>query len=146
MAETWFPWYRWHNNERSYEIFYAGGELRWWFKRKQNNISSRPLTGHFLGAYAGGGLYDLEWNTNGHQGEYFTTGLTYGYACHLTRNFNLEFSISAGYVGGPYRSYEAHCNNELLVWRKNSNFYYFGPTKAKVSLVWILGTHKKERR
>ena len=146
MAETWFPWYRWHNNERAYEIFYAGGELRWWFKRKQNNISSRPLTGHFLGAYAGGGLYDLEWNTNGHQGEYFTTGLTYGYACHLTRNFNLEFSISAGYVGGPYRSYEAHCNNELLVWCKNSNFNYFGPTKAKVSLVWILGTHKKERR
>ena len=28
MAETAFPWYTWHNNLRSYEVFEAGGELR----------------------------------------------------------------------------------------------------------------------
>ena len=148
MGEVQFPWYTWHNNERSYEVFNAGLEVRWWFARRHRKPEAawRPLIGHFLGLYFSAGYYDIGWNNKGHQGEYGSAGLTYGYACRLGRRFNIEFSLSGGVIGGPYRRYHgiSETGNKEIEVEKNGHLLYWGPTKAKVSLVWLIGNHKQK--
>lgn len=140
MAEVWFPWYVFHNNSRSYEVLTIGAELRYWFFPHNGNF--RPLHGQFVGLYAAGGKYDLEWKSEGNQGEFTSLGLTYGYAFRLSKHLNMELSVSGGYIGGPYREYEGMFKDTHLIWQRTENFRYWGITKAKISLVWLLGNKK----
>lgn len=148
MGEVQFPWYTWHHNERSYEVFNAGLEVRWWFARnhKKPEAAWRPLVGHFFGLYFMAGYYDIGWDNKGHQGEYGSAGLTYGYACRLSPRFNIEFSLSGGVVGGPYRRYHgiSELDNKAIEIEKRGHWLYWGPTKAKISLVWLIGNHHKK--
>ena len=129
-----FPWWTWgqSSNEYSARFLSIGAEARWWFKPKDR------LQGHFLGAYAESGKYDLGYrNKFCYQGEFYSTGLTYGYAMPIGKLFNLEFSLSAGYASIAYRGYIPSDDYEIL-WRdpkKVGRLHYFGPTKAQVSLV-----------
>ena len=136
MLEDWFPWYVWHHNSRAYEVWTVGGELRRWFGRCP---ARQPLlTGTFAGLYAAGGKYDVEWNSKGYQGEFGSFGLTIGHSWALSKHWNLEASLSAGVVFGPQRRYHGEFNDSHLIWQRNDDLLYFGPTKAKVSLVWLL--------
>ena len=135
MAEVWFPWYTAHHNSRAYQVLNIGAELRYWMFPHNGNL--RPLHGQFLGLYAAGGKYDIEWGSNGDQGEFTSIGLTYGYAFRLAKHFNMELSVSGGYLGGPYRHYHGLFNDSHLVWQRSEHRNYIGPTKAKVSLVWL---------
>ena len=49
-------------------------------------------------------------------------------------------SASAGYVGGPKRHYVAEdlFQDNRLIWKYSGRLRYFGPTKLKLSLVWLL--------
>jgi hypothetical protein len=129
-----FPWWTWGqaNNEYCTRFLSIGAEARWWFKPKGR------LNGHFIGAYAESGKYDFEYKRSiCYQGEFYSAGLSYGYAMPIGRNLNLEFSISAGYASIAYRGYTPSENYEIL-WRdpnKTGRLSYFGPTKAQVSLV-----------
>lgn len=136
MVEDWFPWYVWHHNSRAYEVWTVGGELRRWFGRCP---AKQPLlTGTFLGVYGAGGKYDVEWHSKGYQGEFASFGLTFGHSWVLSKHWNLEASISAGTVFGPRRRYHGEFNDSHLIWQRNSDLFYVGPTKAKLSLVWLL--------
>ena len=137
MAEVWFPWYVWKTNSRAYEVLNIGVEGRYWFAKSKKH-PNRPLTGWFAGIYAAGGKYDLEWNSKGYQGEYTSLGLSVGYTWRIGRNLNLEASLAAGWVAGPYRYYEGRFDDTHLIWQYNGQHNYFGPTKAKFSLVWLL--------
>ena len=141
MAEVWFPWYVWRHNSNAYEILTIGLEGRYWFNPSKKR-PNRPLTGLFAGVYAAGGKYDIEWKSEGDQGEFTSLGATIGYAWRIGRNLNLEASASAGWVAGPYRHYEGRFDDTHLIWQRNGHLSYFGPTKLKLSLVWLL----KERR
>lgn len=129
-----FPWWTWGqaSNEYCDRFLSIGGEVRWWFKTRD------ILQGHFLGAYAESGKYDFEYQRSiCYQGEFYTTGLSYGYAMPIGKNLNLEFSLSAGYASFAYRGYTPTDDYELLI-RDRSNvgrLHYIGPTKAQVSLV-----------
>ena len=129
-----FPWWTWGQADNEYCIRYLsiGAEARWWFKAKDR------LQGHFLGAYAESGKYDFEFQRRiCYQGEFYSTGLTYGYAMPVGKHINLEFSLSAGYASLAYRGYSPSEDYEIL-WRdpnKVGRVQYFGPTKAQVSLV-----------
>ena len=129
-----FPWWTWGkaDNEICSRFLSIGAEARWWFKPKGR------LNGHFLGAYAESGKYDLQHKRSFcYQGEFYSAGLSYGYAMPIGRNLNLEFSISAGYASITYRGYTPSEDYEIL-WRDSENaghLHYFGPTKAQVSLV-----------
>lgn len=129
-----FPWWTWGQADNEYcnRFLSIGGEARWWFKPKDR------LQGHFLGLYAESGKYDFEYQRSiCYQGEFYSVGLSYGYSMPLGRNLHLEFSISAGYASIPYRGYTPSEDYEIL-WRdpnKVGRLYYFGPTKAQVSLV-----------
>ena len=138
MAEMWCPWYVWHNNSRAYEVMLFGAELRHWYGTCRDK-SRAPLTGLFLGLYAAGGKYDLEWNSKGDQGEFYSGGLTIGYSWPIHRRLNLELSGSVGALGGPRRHYKGMADDTRLVKEYNSSTFYAGPTKLKLSIVWLLG-------
>ncbi len=140
MAEIWFPWYKTKSNTKAYEINMAGIETRYWMNKQD---ASHPLLGHFIGLYAAIGKYDLEWNAKGNQGEFFSTGITYGWTHKLGRKLNIELSLSSGIAVGPYKHYEAKYEYQHLIYQYSKHWTYLGPTKAKVSLVWLLGKRRK---
>ena len=146
IAGEWMsPWWLWENKQHSFEVMLITLEGRYWlgpkFSKQEKSLGTHnPLTGWFLGLYSSMGKYDLEWNKKGYQGEiYLSTGLTVGYVQPLSRNFNLEFSLSAGYLQSDYRYYKA-CQDAMGDWhlikQYPGSFNWIGPTKAKVSLIW----------
>ncbi len=151
-VEDVFPWWNWGTNGKKYcfQVWEMGIEPRWWFKRTDKRDY---LSGHFVGAYGMSGKYDLQWDTKScYQGELWSAGLTYGYALPLCKWLNMEFSVSAGYLHSDYRHYQPDPAYEHLYRDKYKvgKISWFGPTKAKISLVVPIGrdSHnvKKTRR
>ena len=84
--------------------------------------------------------YDFQYDRSlNYQGEYWSAGLTAGYAMPIGRKkrVNLEFSLSLGYLQSDYRHYQPTGDYDKLIRDKYNigKVSYFGPTKAKVSLV-----------
>lgn len=140
-AEWMFPWWLLDNDKYCLQILSGGLEARYWLG---NRTTHRILTGHFLGFYAGGGKYDLQWKEDGYQGEfYIASGISYGYSTPIARRLNLEFSIGIGLLRTSYEHYHAINNYRTLLWQNDGNYTWLGPTKAKISLVWLLGQKRK---
>jgi hypothetical protein len=116
------------------------------------NRESRPvLSGWFAGIYLGGGYYDFERKQKGIQGEYFMAGLSGGFAHKLDRrgNFRLEYSLGAGYLSTAYRKYDPKFgldNQWHLIRSQSGIFGWFGPARAKISLVWTIGGKSVDKK
>lgn len=145
MGEWTFPWWLWSSKQNCIQLLNGGLEGRYWFKpdyRFQDKPlgSHNPLTGWFAGLYTSAGYYDLEREKEGYQGEFFVAaGLSGGYVMPLSRNFSIEYSLGVGYLRSNYRHYEATVgadNDWHLIRQNNGTVSWFGPTKAKISLVW----------
>ena len=144
-GEYMFPWWLLKSNRYCLEILSGGLEGRYWLGSTQSREQREVLTGHFVGLYASGGEYDLQWKEGGYQGEFFiAAGLSYGWATRITRNLHLEFNIGIGLLRTNYRHYHAQDNYRTLMWQENGNYTWFGPTKAKISLVWLLNRKMKK--
>lgn len=140
-----FPWWLLKDNRYCLEILSGGLEGRYWLGSSRSREHREVLTGHFAGLYAGGGKYDLQWKENGYQGEFFiAAGISYGWATRIARNLHLEFSIGIGLLRTDYRHYHARDNYHTLLWQENGKYTWFGPTKAKISLVWLLNRKVKK--
>ncbi|MDE6857837.1 MAG: DUF3575 domain-containing protein, partial [Alistipes sp.] len=143
LYEHHCPWWVTESNKHCLEFLSFGGEFRWWFSPRYRAESSTlvkrdALVGHFLGVYGMGGKFDLQSKHTGcYQGEFFSVGLTYGYAMPICKRLNIEFSISAGYARIPHRHYVPTDDWELLIRdrSKSGTWNYFGPTKAEIALV-----------
>ena len=123
----------------------GGLEGRYWLGGRKKRQQTEVLTGHFLGLYVGGGKYDLQWDDNGYQGEFFiAAGISYGWATRIARNLRLEFNIGIGLLRTDYRHYHARDNHQTLLWQENGRYTWFGPTKAKISFVWLLNRKVKK--
>lgn len=110
-------------------------EFRYWPCQKFN--------GHFFGVHA---LY-TQYNISGHhvpqlfesqyryQGNTIGGGISYGYHWMLNRRWGVEFNVG---VGAAYFDYDQYgcgkCENRVGQFSKT----YFGPTKAGISLVYII--------
>ena len=81
-----------------------------------------------MGGKPGGTIYD---KSN------FGAGIEYGYSKPVARRLNLDFSIGVGYLGGTYYEYVPKGN--CYVWQATKKRNWFGPTKAEISLVWLIG-------
>lgn len=129
------PW--WLNSRHSfcYQLLSGGLEARFWLGSRRNR---NRLTGHFLGVYAEGGRYDFQFGgEDGYQGKYYgAAGLTYGYSRQLARHLAIEFSLGVGYLTTEYRKYSLYEGD--LIWKTSNQYNFIGPTKAKVSLVWLI--------
>lgn len=139
--------YGWWDSDRRHRYWRIyGGELagRWWFGRKAN---AKPLTGHHLGVYCGALIFDFEWGGTGYMGgkpgatlwdrAIVNTGIEYGYSLPIGKRLNIDFSIGLGYLGGNYIKYFPFDNDYFR--QKEYKLRFFGPTKAEISLVWLLG-------
>lgn len=146
-VEDVFPWWE-KGNKYCLQMWEMGAEARYWFG---NNVHcADKLKGHFLGLYAMSSKFDFQNDYDlCYQGEYWSTGLTYGYSLKVSRHFNMELSVSLGYLSSSYRHYYPAYDYSLL-WRdesKTGRISYWGPTKLKVSLVYpIKITYKTDRK
>lgn len=149
-AEWVFPWWTLDNHtvnsKRSrLQILNGNLEARYWFGNRNNK---GLLNGWFAGVYGGGGLYDVEWKGKGVQGEFFiAAGLSGGYSHRIARHLSLEYSLGIGVLSTDYRSYKAHfCEDDswYAIRDKRGRYTWIGPTKAKVSLVWMINELKKK--
>lgn len=135
-----YAWWSRKSKHKYYRIAAISPELRYWFASKEN------FRGHFGGFYVGTGLYEfMARPTHGIQGEFFIAGgLTYGYMFPIGKRLRMELSLGVGYMMTEYRQY--HWDRGCYVYEKTQRYSYFGPTKAKVSLVWPLNRFKRKPR
>lgn len=139
--------YGWWDNDRSHHYWRAyGGDIavrRWFGKR----AAEKPLTGHHVGLYAGAMTFDFEFGGNGIMGGrprgtlwdrcLVYGGIEYGYSLPVGRRINIDFTIGFGYMGGRYLKYRPVSGG--YEWLSTHSLNWFGPTKAEVSLVWLIG-------
>ena len=150
-GEWMYAWWDNENTHRSWRIY--GGDLgvRWWFGRKAH---SKPLTGHHLGVYYGILTFDFATGENGYLGGkpngtlwdrwLINTGIEYGYSLPVAKRLNIDFSIGLGYMGGNYIKYFPFDNDYYR--DKEYKMHFFGPTKAEISLVWLIGRGNTNNR
>lgn len=147
-AGEWiFPWWLAEKRQRAVQAGVATVEGRLWLG---NRAAEKTMTGWFAGVYAGGGYYDLEWDEKGAQGELFHVGLSGGFAHPVNRggSLRLEYSLGLGYMVSKYRHYSAVRGADErwhLMRRSSGTYYWLGPTRAKVSLVWIPDFRRREK-
>lgn len=135
-GELMFPWWLFDDNRYCMQVLAGGIEGRYWLGNREKKYA---LTGHFMALYAGGGKYDLQWKDEGYQGEFFiAAGIGYGYAHKIARNLRLEYNLGIGLLRTGYRHYHMRSNYQTLLWQNNGNYTWLGPTKVKISLVWML--------
>lgn len=143
-AEWIFPWWLWEQHQHCLQLLSGTIEGRYWLG---NRWCKPPLTGWFAGVYTSGGLYDLEWNGKGYQGEFFVAaGVSGGYAHPIGKHLRMEYALGVGYMQTDYRRYQAGATAEGewgLYKREAGRYTWVGPTRAKVSLVWMIGNRKR---
>ena len=134
VAANWM--YAWWKSDASnwYHRIYGGDlEIRRWLGNKAN------LTGWHIGAYAQMLTYDFEFGGNGELADRWTygAGMTMGWSKNIAPKLNLDFTLGIGYLTGEYKEYKPQ--DDCYVWQSTKNRKWIGPTKAEVSLVWLLG-------
>lgn len=75
------------------------------------------------------------------RGKSSSPGVSYGYSLPLTSRLNMDFTLGLGYLGGIYKEYLPI--DDHYVWQKTRRMNWFGPTKAEISLVWLIGRGNK---
>ena len=131
--------YAWWKTDRKHWYWRTyGGDvaLRKWFGSKANE---KPLTGHHIGVYGQMVTYDFETGNRGYLGDRWTFGggIEYGYSLPIKKRLNIDFTLGVGYLGGEYKEYLPM--DDCYVWQATKDRKWFGPTKAEISLVWLLG-------
>lgn len=136
-------WFYSNNSHRYYQCY--GGYLT--VRRYFGSLSETSpwdgfaYRGHHVGAYFMLLTYDWETGGKGYQSWKPSLGLgvEYGYSLPISRRLCLDFTLGIGYFGGQYEEYEP--NPTWYTWRATKRLNWFGPTKAEVSLKWIIGKH-----
>ena len=139
--------FAWWNSDRLnwyHRTYGAEVDIRYWLGRK---AKEKPLTGHHIGIYGQAITYDFIFGKHGLlAGEpggdifdeaNFSAGLEYGYSFPIAKRLNLDLTIGAGYMWGKF--YEYKNIDDCYVWQATKNRKWIGPTKAEVSLVWLIG-------
>ena len=113
-------------------------ELRYWIYE--------PFNGHYLGThliYSNYNVANMDLPLNifpglknyRYQGNAFGFGLSYGYQWILSPRWNLEATFGFGYMYLDYTRYDCKtCGKKM----GNGNKHYLGPTKAGISLIYII--------
>lgn len=144
VGQWMYGWWSKNSSHRYWRIYGGDLAIRKWFGKE---AEEKPLTGHHLGIYGQAFTYDFEWHGKGYMGGRpggtlwdklnYAAGVEYGYSLPIARRLNLDFTIGLGYWEGQYYEYiplDGH-----YVWQATKNRHWFGPTKAEVSLMWLLG-------
>ena len=140
-ADWMYTWFSSNNRHRYWQGYGGYLTVRRYFGSQTSDL--RPLTsafsGHHLGAYVLGLTYDVEWGGRGYQADHFGFGggIEYGYALPVSSRLLLDFSVGIGFQDGEYKEYTPQ--DDHYVWQSTHKRHWFGPTKAEVTLKWVLG-------
>lgn len=136
--------YNWFNLEGSQAdnkklVHWLGQvEYRYWTCSK--------FGGHFLGVHALGSQFNIGGQelplllgrgseAYRHEGWGVGAGLSYGYSFYLSNRWSVELNIGVGYARLNYDKYAcAKCGTKIATENRN----YWGPTKAGISLIYII--------
>ena len=138
----------WLNDSRHHYYRIYGGDLDLSYRLGGADRPSNPVSGHHVGVYASLVYYDLQRGAS-HRGylsdKYnYAAGFSYTYSLPITRHFDLAFSIGIGYMWGKYMRHRPIDDHD--VWLSTHKRSWFGPTRAAVSLVWVLGGACNDRK
>lgn len=74
----------------------------------------------------------------------FLAGVEYGYSLPVSKHLNIDFTLGIGYLGGKLLEYVPE--DGCYVWQKTEKLHWIGPTKAEISLVWLIGCDNYNRK
>lgn len=132
------PWKQSGGDQSSLRHWSLMPEFRHWFCQSFN--------GWFVGAHLMGGEFNVSGvdipfgllstqKNHRYEGWFVGGGVSGGYQWPLSRHWNLETSLGLGYDFIKYDKYKCGtCGRKL----KSSHTNYFGPTKAALSLIYVL--------
>lgn len=130
-----YAWWSKDAKHRYWRVYGGELEVRKYFGSK---AAEKPLQGHHVGVYAQGLTYDFETGGKGYLSDFsYGVGVEYGYSLPVAKRLNIDFGIGIGYSGGKYKVYEPE--DGCYVYKETKRRRWFGPTKAEISLVWLLG-------
>ena len=106
----------------------------------------RPFMGHHFGVYGQLLTFDIEFGDKGWQGANpnWGGGIEYGYSAWLSNRLNIDFSLGIGYLRLKYKEYDP--DGDSFKWRGTYRRNWWGPTKAEISLKWLLYKRKKYQK
>lgn len=146
IAGEWiFPWWTLDSGTAKslrthIHMLNANLEYRVWLgDRSRRDV----MTGWFAGVYGGWGKFSFEYEKDGIQGESFLTGgVTCGFAHTINRSgsLRLEHMLGFGYAEGEYIDFQSYYGQDGLwhsLFKDSHNYYWIGPTRLRVSLVWL---------
>lgn len=142
-ADLFFTWLSKESRDWFWQGYGGYFTIRRYFgpplNSKHSTFTSQLLSGHHLGIYALGLTYDVAFGGRGYQADKFGFGggVEYGYSWPVSRKLCLDFSIGVGFQDGEYKTYDPQDGH--YVWQSTSKRHWFGPTKAEISLKWLLG-------
>ncbi len=146
-ANWMYAWWDCNRKHKYWRVYGGDINIRKYFGRK---AKEKPLQGHHLGIYVQAATYDFKLGSKGIMGgepggnifdkANYGLGLEYGYSLPIAKSLNIDFTIGLGYFGGEYREYEQIDGHN--VWQATKHRHFWGPTKAEISLVWLLGNKK----
>lgn len=133
----------WNIKEHKLKHYVVSPEIRWWFcERWQGSFWALHLlggqynVGNIPGAFDFLGQQLSKLKDHRYEGWYLGAGIGYGYAWALSKHWNLEFEIGAGYAYMKYDEYPA-CVKCGTATEKNATHNYFGLTKLALSLEYL---------
>ena len=136
---SWWTWNRPQDHHYNcWRIQIVGIEGRYWLGNRDHRT---PLTGHHIGLYGMAGTYDVRWRggTGYLSNMSRSIGITYGYTLPIARSWSFEFGLGVGYMSGKYDTYHYDPATGHFPRENTFNGSYFGPTKARISLMWLPG-------
>jgi hypothetical protein len=117
------------------QLWFVQPELRYWFCQRFER--------HFIGLHAIYGEYNIgqvnfltdTFKQYRYKGRGVGVGISWGYHTPISKRWAIEYSLGIGYVKLDYDKIDCYeCNK--VVGKRNRN--YFGPTKAAVSLIFMI--------
>lgn len=149
ISATWeYAYWTLDSKNIIHKVYGGDASFRWWFGRKGER---QPLTGHHLGPYGQMAAFDFaygeqRWSATPWQ---WAVGLEYGYTLPFKKGrMALDFTIGAGYANVCYSHWHITSNGageKYYEWDQRHECRYIGPTKAEVSLIWLIGGKHKQQ-
>ncbi len=137
LTGSYNPWTLHEGKNRKMKHWLVMPEFRYWLCER--------FQGHFFGLHSGYVFYNISGvripfqnkSTKDHRYQGWGTGvgLSYGYSWILGRRWNLEANLGFGYVYTEYDKYDCVTCGKF---KGNRNKHYFGPTKAGVSIIYMI--------
>lgn len=130
------PWK--YGNEMRIRHFGVQPEVRYWFCEKFNR-SFIGLHGHYaifnVGNWPDRSIFSGNMQRSRYEGYLYGAGVSIGRSWILKKRWSLEASVGVGYARIVTDKYPCgECGTKI----KKDNKNYFGPTKASITLVYML--------